>query len=101
MALDATKQGYALLAAFRNAGPDGLDWEDMIERMGGIAKSKFGNPRFVNAPKPLMTVLEDAVESRELALNWLGLYAITAKGLGNCQFIEERFIDADAALDHA
>jgi len=101
MALDSTKQGYTLLAAFREAGDAGLDWEDMIVSMQGISTETFSNPRYVNAPKPLMTALREAVENRELALNERGLYAITARGLADCVFIEQRFIRAVADFDHA
>ena len=101
MCLESSKQAYAMLGAFVDAGGQGLDLPELVDRMAVLADQRFGSTRYVKGPLPLLSVVRDSELAGEIVANGDGTSAITALGFQNFKLIEKECIEPNfPAVEH-
>ncbi len=79
MCLEVSKQAFSFLQAFANAGKNGLDHSELVERMEVISIREFGSDLYVFAPIPLMRIIRQHIVSEGIKQSKDG-YEITNLG---------------------
>ena len=81
MALDSTKQSYAFLKVLDDDAKEGeLTYGRHVARMEGLCLGMFGNRHIARRPRPLMSVIEDKLQSHSIRDVHNGYYRITELG---------------------
>lgn len=81
MCLETSKQAYAFLQAFADAGERGLTYPTLMKKMAALSVAEFGTDIYVSAPVPLMTILRRHEFSEGIISDGKGTFRVTDLGL--------------------